>query len=136
MLVDHAWNVMAGGKNDAYAKLKSQNLLAKNVLEPYKFQNICQTWSPLQQVANQRTKRSTHPPSFDTNSLKMYYYRSNLVQTQTLMFYVPFSHYKACEALYLFLQFTSQNNIILIKPHLSSYSTDFQHITIKNRLKL
>lgn len=40
MLVDHAWNVMAGGKNDAYAKLKSQNLLAKNVLEPYKFKNL------------------------------------------------------------------------------------------------
>ncbi len=51
------------------------------------------------------------------------------------MFYVPFSHYEACEALYLSLQFTSQN-IILIKPHLSSYSTNFQHITIKNRLKL
>lgn len=31
---------MAGGKNDAYAKLKSQNLLAKNVLEPYKFKNL------------------------------------------------------------------------------------------------
>ncbi len=62
---------MVGGKNDAYAKLKSQNLLAKNLLEPYKFQNICQTWYPLQQVANQRTKRSTHPPTFDTSSWKI-----------------------------------------------------------------
>ncbi len=74
MLVDHAWHVMAGGKNYAYAKLKSQNLLAKNLLELlnlFKFQNICQTWYPLQQVANQRTKRSTHPPSFDTSSWKI-----------------------------------------------------------------